>query len=80
MLRQYLIARNGSYKARQDLTSALETALGCNIRNFNCIFSDMDDPLDSEPLNNNFEAKSMLDLHGHDSGTFPIFTLISLNA
>ena len=70
LLRQYLIDRNGSDKAKQDLTKALETALGCSIRNLNCIFSDDDDRLDSEPLNNN-EAKTSFD-HSHDSGIFPI--------
>ena len=72
LLRQYLIDRNGSDKAKQDLTKALETALGCSIRNLNCIFSDDDDDrLDSKPLNNNVEAKTSLD-HSHDSGIFPI--------
>ena len=63
LLRQSLIARNGSYEAKRDLTKALETALGCNIRNFNCILSDKGDHVDSKPPNNNFEAKTLLDLN-----------------
>ena len=72
LLRQSLVARNGNFEAKQDLTKALETALGCSIRNFNCVLSKKDgNQLDSKPPNNNFEPKTLpvADLHRHQAGT-----------
>ena len=53
-LRESLIGRDGTrYRANSDLTKALESALGCNIKNFNFFMPDNSNSVKSNTDNSN---------------------------